>query len=277
MKCQTYAILLLLLQPAHRALAEGTYIQALSNSHIREVAIDYCVYDGIAADATDQDRMLHKARHAWSLDKQRLIQRISRVSIQEAAESDPKSRPSQHVYDHGPIRFADSTNDLTGIESQMNLIMTGHWMPPRSADRSSSLRLACPLLGCFVAGNPYMERYEGEYTIRALGEVRFKGVRCMKYSCSIEGPFLTYFKRKGVTTESEKDAMLKLQQSFAVSGAMFVDSTTGIICARMEEIQFKVSESQRADLASEWVTTRKHARLARKRSWIMESVTTAYR
>ncbi len=122
-----------------------------------------------------------------------------------------------------------------------------------------------------------MQRYEGEYVIRALGEEVFKGVRCKKYSYMITGPFSTYFKDKGVLAEGEETALLKLQQDLTISGTLFVDVVTGIICARAEKIQFSVVEAKRLNLTSEWITTREHIRIARERSWIIESVTTVYR
>jgi hypothetical protein len=278
MRYQSCAVLFGVLLFIPRAFAGGGYFQLLNNSHIGEIRIDYCVFDGNSLYASHQNRLLHNSRQVWTLDKQHLIQQTSRMSTEEvAAEETLKSKSSQYEYDYGYISLADSTNDLTVLESQMNRIATGNWIPPLPATGHTSLEVACPLLGCFVAGNPYMQRYEGAYAIRARGPEAFKGIPCLKYTYSITGPFSTHFRRKGLITEHEGEALLKLQQDLTVSGTILVDVATGIICARAEETQFIVVEAQRVDLTSKWVTTREHTRVVQNRSWIMKSVTTVYR
>ena len=278
MKYKHYFVLLGVLLCNPSVFAGSGYFQILSNSQIAELRVDYSVYEGVSLDPAHRGSFLHNSKQAWMRDGHRLVQRISRLSAEaDVAESAPESKPSQYIYDYENISFSDSTNDLAVLESQMNRIAAGNWIPPLPTTGHTSLEVACPLLGCFVAGNPHIERYEGAYAIREQGEEVFKGILCTKYTYAITGPFSTHFKTKGVIAENEGDAHLKLQQDLTVKGTILVDVAAGIIYARTEEAQFKIIEAQRVDLASKWVTTSQHADITQKQSWVVDSITTVYR
>lgn len=278
MKFKKYFVLFGVLLCNHNTFAVGRYFQLLTNNQIAEVRVVYSVYEGASLEPAHRGKLLHNSQQAWMLDGHSLIQQISRLSADATVgESAPKSNPSQYIYDYENLSFSDSTNNLTVLESQMNRIAAGNWIPPLPETGHTSFEIACPLLGCFVAGNPYIERYEGAYTIRAQGEEVFKGVRCIKYTYAITGPFSTYFKTKGMITENEDEAHLKLQQDLTVKGTILVDVAADIIYARSEETQFKVIEAMRVDLASKWVKTSVHADITQSKSWVVDSVTTVYR
>lgn len=260
--------------------AKDVYLQILDNQHIREVIIEYCNADGLNVGINGETGLVHKTCQIWRLDDDRLMQEFSRIlNNEERSGRAVRGKPGTQQYTYQNINFSDDSNDLTVLESQMNRIFGSEWIPPLPERGTShvSRKLVCPLLGCFLQGNRYIQRYEGLYEVKSLGAKMFKSQRCIKYAYSITGPFSTYFQNKGVLAEDESTALIRLHQNLTVTGDILVNEDSGIIYARTESIEFRVVEFQRVDLQSEWIKTKYHANISKKRTWTIESIKIVYK
>jgi len=260
--------------------AKDMYLQIFDNQHISDIVLEYRNTDGRYVNKSSETGLVHRTRQQWRFDDDRLMQEFSRISNNEERSGHAvQGKPGTQQYTYRNIIFSDDLNNLTVLESQMNRIFGSEWIPPLPEQGALhvSRKLVCPLLGCFIQGNRYIQRYEGLYEVKSLGTKMFKGQRCMKYSYSIIGPFSTYFQNKGMLAEDEADALIRLHQNMTVMGDILVDEDSGIIYARNESIEFSVEEFQRIDLQSEWVKTKDYANVLKKRTWTIESLKTVYK